>query len=151
MKRTRSLQAFFASLTHELRTPLTSIRLQAESIADESTPGSVNDAQKHLLARLLEDSQRLELQVDRILELARVEGGGPLFTQPIRLRPWIERMIRDWQSRNADRADVKLDVQDLQIEADSVAMQIILKNLLENSIRHSQQDRVEIEIRTADR
>lgn len=144
MKRTRSLQAFFASLTHELRTPLTSIRLQAESIADEST----NDTQKHLLERLLEDSQRLELQVDRILELARVEGGGPLFTQPIRVRPWMDRMIRDWQARNADHADVKVEVQDLQIEADSVAMQIILKNLLENSIRHSRQDRVQIEIRT---
>jgi signal transduction histidine kinase len=148
MKRTRSLQAFFASLTHELRTPLTSIRLQAESIADESTPGALNDAQKHLLERLLEDSQRLELQVDRILELARVEGGGPLFTQPIRVRPWMERMIRDWEARNSDRADVKVEIQDLQIEADSVAMQIILKNLLENSLRHSQQDRVQIEIRT---
>jgi signal transduction histidine kinase len=144
MKRTRGLQAFFASLTHELRTPLTSIRLQAESIAEESS----NDAQKQLLERLLEDSQRLELQVDRILELARVEGGGPLFTQPIRVRPWMERMIRDWQARNSGRADVKVEVQDLQIEADSVAMQIILKNLLENSIRHSQQERVQIEIRT---
>jgi signal transduction histidine kinase len=144
MKRTRGLQAFFASLTHELRTPLTSIRLQAESIAEESS----NEAQKQLLERLLEDSQRLELQVDRILELARVEGGGPLFTQPIRVRPWMERMIRDWQARNSGRADVKVDVQDLQIEADSVAMQIILKNLLENSLRHSQQERVQIEIRT---
>ena len=34
VQRSRGIQAFFASMTHELRTPLTSIRLQAESIAE---------------------------------------------------------------------------------------------------------------------
>jgi signal transduction histidine kinase len=146
-KRTRSLQAFFASMTHELRTPLTSIRLQAESIADAGP----NDAQKLLLDRLLEDTQRLELQVDRVLELSRVEGGGPIFTQSIQARPLLERMIRDWQSRYSqgpNGAVVDLEVQDLQIEADSVAMHVIFKNLLENSIRHSQQTPVKIKIST---
>ena len=83
-KRTRSLQAFFASLTHELRTPLTSIRLQAESISDGLAD---HPEQKDFLQRLLEDSQRLELQVERVLELARVEGGGPIFTQAIQIVP----------------------------------------------------------------
>jgi signal transduction histidine kinase len=143
-KRTRSLQAFFASMTHELRTPLTSIRLQAESIADANP----NEAQKPLVGRLLEDTQRLELQVERVLELARVEGGGPIFTRPVRARPFLERMIRDWQSHQDGRAVVNLEAQDLQIEADPVAMHVILKNLLENSVRHSKQSPVEIKIST---
>jgi signal transduction histidine kinase len=143
-KRTRSLQAFFASMTHELRTPLTSIRLQAESIADANP----NEAQKPLVGRLLEDTQRLELQVERVLELARVEGGGPIFTRSVQARPFLERMIRDWQSHQDGRAVVNLEAQDLQIEADPVAMHVILKNLLENSVRHSKQSPVEIKIRT---
>src|SRR5262249_28139417 len=40
MRRARSIQAFFASVTHELRTPLTSIRLQAESIAESFSENS---------------------------------------------------------------------------------------------------------------
>jgi signal transduction histidine kinase len=144
IKRTRSLQAFFASMTHELRTPLTSIRLQAESIADASP----NESQKLLLERLLEDTQRLELQVDRVLELSRVEGGGPIYTRSIRLQPWLERVTHEWQTQHKDRAEVALQVQDLEVEADPVAMQVILKNLLENSVRHSQKERVRIEIAT---
>jgi signal transduction histidine kinase len=144
-KRTRSLQAFFASMTHELRTPLTSIRLQAESIADSLQN---SEDQEQLVRRLLEDTQRLELQVERVLELARVEGGGPIFTQAIQIRPWLERVVRDWQSHQMKDVKVELKIQDVQISADQVAMQVILKNLLENSLRHSQQENVKIEIQT---
>jgi signal transduction histidine kinase len=132
-------------MTHELRTPLTSIRLQAESIADGLQESS---DQKDLVQRLLEDTQRLELQVERVLELARVEGGGPIFTQSIQIRPWLERVIRDWRSHQFKDVEVELNVRDVQISADQVAMQVILKNLLENSIRHSQQENVKINIQT---
>jgi signal transduction histidine kinase len=142
-RRTRSLQAFFASLTHELRTPLTSIRLQAESIADSLPPEA---DQKDLVQRLLEDTQRLELQVERVLELARVEGGGPIFTQAIQVKPWLERIVNDWQAHRDEKVEISLELQDIQILADQVAMQVILKNLLENAVRHSHQNALKIRI-----
>jgi signal transduction histidine kinase len=142
-RRTRSLQAFFASLTHELRTPLTSIRLQAESISDGLAD---RPEQKHLVQRLLEDSQRLEMQVDRVLELARVEGGGPIFTQAVQIRPWLERVIRDWQQHQSERVEIELNIQDVRVHADQVALQLILRNLLENAVRHSKVEKVKIRI-----
>lgn len=145
-RRTRSLQAFFASMTHELRTPLTSIRLQAESISDAM--GEQADQKRELVERLLEDTQRLEQQVDRVLELARVEGGGPLFTQRMHLQSWIERVIREWRAHQGGRVEVVLGLGDVQIEADQVAIEVILKNLLENAVRHSQRDDLRIEIKT---
>src|SRR5690606_29195371 len=90
-KRTRSIQAFFASLTHELKTPLTSIRLQAESIAD---PTNDDAFKRQLVERLLADTSRLEAQVERSLELARLEGGGPVFVQGYELKNLIERGLR---------------------------------------------------------
>ena len=94
-RRTNSLRAFFASVTHELRTPLTSIRLQAESLADAGNASP-------LVERLLEDTSRLEAQVEKTLELARLEGGGRLDLQPSpimpgcsarsRRRPWTVAM-----------------------------------------------------------
>lgn len=152
-KRARSLQAFFASLTHELRTPLTSIRLQAESIS-ESLPAQAD--QKELVQRLMEDSQRLEQQVERILELARVEGGGKIFTQPIAVHPWLDRIVREWKAHQgaSEEIRVKLDLPDtegVQILADQVAIQVIFKNLLENSVRHSKRSPLEIQIQSQQR
>jgi signal transduction histidine kinase len=130
-RRSRALEAFFASVTHELRTPLTSIRLQAEAIAESQTGRSSQE----LVNRLLEDSLRLESQVDRTLELARVEGGGPVLKHSIQLKPWLERFVSNWRPSGAE---LKLEIpESLEIEADPGALQVILRNLLENSVRHS--------------
>lgn len=148
-KRARSLQAFFASVTHELRTPLTSIRLQAESISD-----AVADSErKTMIQRLLEDTSRLQSQVERTLELARVEGGGKVLNQPLRIKPWMERMRRSWSSESpTSRIDFELAIpdEDLLVEADPSALQVILRNLLENSLRHGGKESLKVRI-AADR
>ncbi len=135
LKRTRAMRSFFAAFTHELRTPLTSIRLQAESIAESAFDP------KPLIARLLEDTARLESQVDKTLELARVEGGGPVFTQPLRLKPWIERIARNWAEMYPRLMELRVQLadvsEDVAIEADPVALQIVFRNLVENAFRHS--------------
>jgi signal transduction histidine kinase len=145
IKRTRGLEAFFASVTHELRTPLTSIRLQAESIADSLSPSG---SEQPLIQRLLEDSARLESQVERTLELARVEGGGPLFSQTLPMKPWISRLLSQTKESYAGKSiaiQANLGDDDL-IEADEGAVQVIIKNLVENSLRHSQKDQIKIEV-----
>jgi signal transduction histidine kinase len=139
--RSRGIRAFFASVTHELRTPLTSIRLQAESIADLL---EANDSKRNLVQRLLEDAIRLEGQVEKTLELSRIEGGGPVFTQPLEVKPWIERFLKTWKQDYQDRVEIETQLDDVLIEADSTAFQVILKNLLENSVRHSKKDRVRV-------
>jgi signal transduction histidine kinase len=152
--RARGVQAFFASVTHELRTPLTGIRLQAESIADhvESQGGDPKlSSNGHLITlsqRLLDDSMRLESQVDRTLELARVEGGGPVFTQPLQIKPWLDRFLKNWSRDYRGQVEVHSTAEDLWIQADPAAVQVIFKNLLENSVKHSKQDKVRVTIST---
>jgi len=130
--RARSMQAFFASVTHELRTPLTSIRLQAEAIAE-------GDQRAELAQRLLEDSHRLELQIDKTLELARIEGGGPLAEQEIPLGSWLARVAGDICAHYAEKIDLHVQVDEgvPPIRADSAAVQMILRNLIENSVNHA--------------
>lgn len=140
LKRARSIQAFFASLTHELKTPLTSIRLQAEAIADGTA--APDPKQKELVGRLLEDSSRLETQVERALELARLEGGGPLYVQPVNLRLVVDRMVKSSLPWNDDKVKVENRLSNFEIQADVGALQVILRNLLENSVRHSGRDSV---------
>jgi signal transduction histidine kinase len=130
-QRTRGMQAFFAAVTHELRTPLTSIRLQAEAIAD-------GDQRAEVAQRLLEDSNRLESQIDKTLELARIEGGGPLAEQVIRLRGWLERTLAAIASTWGEKVELQLSIDEAlpAILADAAAVQMILRNLIENSIKH---------------
>lgn len=134
VKRSKSIQAFFAAFTHELRTPLTSIRLQAESIADQL--GAEASGENSLVKRLLEDTQRLETQVERTLELSRLEGGGPLLLQNFDLKPVLERVIRNQKETFGGRLNVKLDFLNTEVLADIHAVEMIFKNLIENSVRY---------------
>ena len=145
-RRTRAMQAFFASLTHELKTPLTSIRLQAESIGDQLETSA--DA-KPLIERMMADTHRLEAQVERTLELARVEGGGRLHTQTVRLKPWLDRFLRPWTESSSESIRFEVQVEDLSIQADTSALQTILRNVIENAIRHSGQSPVGITVRAS--
>jgi signal transduction histidine kinase len=145
-RRARSMQAFFAAVTHELRTPLTSIRLQAEAIAE-------GDQRAELARRLLEDSHRLEDQIDKTLELARIEGGGPLSEQSIPLRGWLDKCTADMAATWGERLDLLVHVNESlpPILADAGAVQMILRNLIENSVRHSGQNPVRVRLTASER
>ena len=141
MRRARGTQAFFAALTHELRTPLTSVRLQTEAIAEgEPTPA--------LVERLLADTHRLESQIDKTLELARLEGGGSLAEQAIRLDPWLPRVLGTIAGAEGDDARLDCTVEPglPPIAGDTAAVQMILRNLIENSVRHGDVANVAIEV-----
>ena len=140
-RRTRSMQAFFAAFTHELRTPLTSIRLQAEAIAE-------GDQRAELARRLLEDSNRLESQIDKTLELARIEGGGPLSEQSVPLRGWLDRTLSSIAAAHGPSVELRMHLDDSlpPILADAAAVQMILRNLLENSVRHARVERVQVRL-----
>ena len=143
-RRTRAIQGFFAAVTHELRTPLTSIRLQAEAIAE-------GEQSAQLTQRLLEDSHRLESQIDKTLELARIEGGGPLSEQAIPLHGWLARVLPDLALAYGTRLDLRahVDAGLPPIQADAGALQMILRNLIENSVRHSRMDPVKVRLTAA--
>ena len=139
--RARGMQAFFAAVTHELRTPLTSIRLQAEAIAE-------GDQRVELARRLLEDSHRLESQIDKTLELARIEGGGPLAEQAVPLHGWLERTLQAIGAAHGARVQLAVELAaDLPpVLADAAALQMILRNLVENSVRHAQRECVQVRL-----
>ena len=132
-RRTNALRAFFASVTHELRTPLTSIRLQAESLSDAGNTSP-------LIERLLEDTSRLEGQVEKTLELARLEGGGELDLQPLPIRAWLQRQVQSKAAARAVEIELWPATQDADplVLADRSALEIIFRNLIENTARHSE-------------
>jgi signal transduction histidine kinase len=143
-KKTRDMQAFFSSLTHELKTPLASIRLQADVIRSllESTH---NKQLQNLSDRMIEDTKNLETQMDKILQLSRMEQGGNLHPKPLNIYLFIRETLEKWCLGEQDY-QVTSKNKNFQIMADPFALELILRNLLENSKNHSPQKMIKIDI-----
>jgi signal transduction histidine kinase len=141
-RRRRSWQAFMAGMTHELRTPLTSIRLQAEAALEESPAGSP------YLQRLLEDVSRLEAQVERTLELARSEGGGAPALQTVKPAAIFQRALTSFPPRQQQRLRVQLDANH-PVRADPHWLEVVFRNLLDNSLQHGGAERLEVHLTSA--
>ncbi len=132
IKKTKAIHAFFASLTHELRTPLASVRLQAEVI-DEMSEG--NQSLKKLTQRLIEDTTKLESELDKSLQLARIERDGQFSLSPIDLYEFISSFIQKNQLQN--RVEINKNKSLCVIMAEEQALNVIFRNLFENTLRHN--------------
>ncbi len=130
LKKTRALQALFASLTHELKTPLASMRLQAEVIRDMIADESHDHSKlSDLTTRLISDTNKFEHELDKGLQLSRVEKDGALTLSSIDLARFIKKLA----------AKENLPVEftgDAVVLADEMALKMIFRNLFENTQRH---------------
>lgn len=146
-RKTRSLQAFFASLTHELKTPLASMRLQGEVIS-EMLQGKDDPKLQKLLSRLIEDTNKLETQMDKILQLSRIERGGKLNLTTVRIIPFVKKLGKDWL--NDKETEIFCDNNNLAVRADEFALELIIKNLMENTRIHTKSQKVTIKVENRD-
>lgn len=148
-KHTQSLQAFFAGLTHELKTPLASIRLQTE-VLDETLKNLSDELPKKkklndLAKRLVEDSAEMENQLDKILQLSRLERGGSLYPQKINLLNLIGETHSKWAP--GLKIDFKGEKNLPLISADPFGLELILRNLFENTLQHTNEKKCSIELK----
>ena len=143
-KKTKSLQDFFASLTHELKTPLASIRLQGEVI-HEILESKKDPALDKLIGRLIDDTAKLETQMDKILQLSRIERGGELNLMTLPLVPFVKILAKTWVPEM--QVEVVAPQNGVNIEADEFALELIMKNLLENTRIHTASKKINIEIK----
>lgn len=138
MKKSQALQAFFSSLSHELKTPLASMRLQAEVIKDliEDETHS-HDQLSNLTGRLIEDTHKLEGELEKSLQLSRIENDAPLSLVPLSL----ERYLKRHQIKMKDSHQIELVFQEgsSEVLADELALNLIFRNLFENTKRHQPQ------------
>lgn len=145
LNKTKALQAFFSSLTHELKTPLASIKLQGEVLSEMID--SKNDPKiKKLLSRLISDTGKLEEQMDKLLQLSRMERGGNLNLISIKLIPFLKNMTKNISPDEKLVISIDTTNNDIAIIADEFALELIIKNLFENTRIHSKSKNINIKI-----
>ena len=133
----RRQTTFIDSVTHELRSPLASIRLGLQTLGR----GGLAQAQREQLREMmLDDTERLAAFIDDILEATRLEYGraGQLISH-VSLEDLLETCVATVTRRHKVDTDVvELDIDPgIELRTDATALETVLKNLLDNAIKYS--------------
>lgn len=122
-----------ATVSHELRTPLTAMTAVLENLAD-----GVVDPDTHHLGQALGQAERLRDLVADLLELSRLEIGTVGVNRTVvRLSQVIERAVADVDTGTRAVQVITQVPRDLFVEVDEARLEQLLRNTLENAIRHS--------------
>jgi two-component system phosphate regulon sensor histidine kinase PhoR len=126
---------FVANASHELKTPLTSIRGYAETLLDDDPPEKLK---LEFLTSIRKNTLRLEHLVEDLLDLSKLESGGwtgrreSVDTKEVAQEAW--QVVRDIE----DKEEISFDILgDLRVMGDREGLFHVFRNLLENSIRHT--------------
>ncbi|MEO8440513.1 MAG: ATP-binding protein [Spartobacteria bacterium] len=131
---------FVANVSHELRTPLSILRGYLETLLENPKQPPAE------LLRIFEvmerHSNRLNLLVDDVLSLARLEGPGvALDLTVVRPAPFLRGIMRDWAKKcTAKNLRTELDAADdlPPLLVDEGRLQEVIYNLLDNAVKYSQ-------------
>ncbi|HWF98887.1 MAG TPA: HAMP domain-containing sensor histidine kinase [Steroidobacteraceae bacterium] len=127
-------ESFLALVSHQFKTPLASLQLSLETMS--LRPLSPEQS-RTLIDRMLSDLARMEGMVTQILESIRLDRGRiDLRNEPIDLAAAVARVITGSEERAAkERITVSADIErGLGVMADPLALDVILRNLLENAL-----------------
>jgi signal transduction histidine kinase len=142
---------FLANMSHELRTPLNSIIGYSELL---SSPiyGEMNKQQKDRLERIYRNGQHLSNLIDSILDLSKIESDK----FQIEAKPFPPMIVVEAAlAKVKPLADEKsLPIQTIippdlpQLKGDSLRVEQLLFNLLDNAVKFTKEGRIELELLT---
>ena len=134
---------FTADAAHELRTPLAAIKAQAQVAL-----ASVDTAQRqHALTQILVGCDRATHLVAQLLTLARLDVDTPHPMQDVALRPIAEEVLA-MSAGEAIARDCELVLRDgdAHVRGDALLLQVLLRNLIDNALRHSGGTQIEVSV-----
>lgn len=128
-----------ANVSHELRTPLSLIRGYAETIRDVT--GNIPEKREKQLGIIIEESERLGLIVDDILDLSQIQAGYvKLNKTQFSINILLERVIKKFEILSEKTGvDIALETHgDTFVEADEIRMEQVMYNLVNNAFNHTE-------------
>lgn len=154
-KRAEKMKSEFVStVSHELRTPLTSIK-GSLGLVRSGVAGGLPDKMKSMLDIAYNNSERLVLLINDILDIEKIEAGKMDFR---RENVDLSTLIHQAVTENVGYAEAHSitfriidDLPDARISGDGSRLMQVLNNLLSNAAKFSHEDTVvDISLRHAD-
>lgn len=129
--------ALISTVSHELRLPLTSIKGYARTLLMDNPPWEAPE-RREFLQYIDEESDKLGEMVDNLLDVSKIEAGVLQVQWHDVLLPLVIRKVMDRQREllSAHTVEVRLPQFFPVIEADSRRIEQVIRNLLENAVKH---------------
>lgn len=141
-------RGFTANSAHELRTPIAAALAQTQRLVAELPEGPAQE-RAHAVAVALRRLSRLS---EKLLQLAKAEGGSLVAESPAPLAPVLHHVIADIDHQTNHGATLALSITPdggPSSDLDPDAFAILARNLIENALKHGAPE-TPIAIRLAD-
>ena len=128
-------RAFAANSAHELRTPIAGALAQTQRLRDQLDSDDLRLRADGLEASL----KRIQRISEKLMQLARAEGAGVLSANASDLRPILDHLVESYRRDHdqAARIDYRADQPHLMSRLDPDSFGILVGNLIENALKHS--------------
>ena len=128
-------QNFMMAVTHELKTPISVARLNLETLQKYNLDP---EKRKKLIRTTLDETARLNFLTNNILISSQLEGASYKSSkEELDLSTLLKDCLQDFRNRFPDRT-FKEDIEaDADVKGDSLLLQMLINNLLENAVKYS--------------
>jgi len=127
---------FVADAAHELRSPIASLRAQLETARESRRPVEWRD----LTGDLLDETVRMQRLAEQLLLLARGDAGT---LEARRVAVDLDDVVDTVVDRLVVSRPVRVDrraVEPVQVAGDPLLLEQVVRNLLENAVRHADRE-----------
>jgi two-component system, OmpR family, phosphate regulon sensor histidine kinase PhoR len=141
---------FLNNMTHEFKTPLANIALAGKMIIKDSAV-EFQDKIKHYSAIILEENEKLRLQVEQVLSMTALERGEiPLLKEELDFHEVLKysfKYIRIQIENKQGNLEFALKADKVVVMGDRTHLTNALCNLIDNAIKYSK-EKPELSIQT---
>lgn len=128
-------QNFMMAVTHELKTPIAITRLNLETLQKRKLE---EEKQQKLISNTLQEANRLNILCNNILLAAQLDAGAYTSNkEEINFSDLVEGCIDDFITRFPKREVRELITEGLYIQGETLLLQMLVNNLLENAMKYS--------------